>query len=235
MSVKRVIFISKICSIGYFNLPIALVLFGTFLGCTPPTEYLSKTNCSDVEIEMLDSIQAGNVEYLKAFFKNGGDPMFECFETSRLIPGTYRLVHRTCSPNASTEMIQTYLNQKITATLKDDLLTYFIGEDPNIIQLLVDSNARIISETKYCLPLDTARHNSLDEYGHDYDYVYPEDGRTDFLEYSGCPCPEGAGEIIATLEYLISKGADPKRIDKQRKTALDHAVHPAIKAYLKSL
>jgi hypothetical protein len=222
----------------YSTLPIkailSIFLIGTFVDCSSPHELKKTTVCDDLEIEMLDSIQAGNISYLRDYLSNGGDPLFECYENTRAVPGTYRLLDRVASSN-SFEIVELYLDQNLSKEAKDDLLTHFINEDSSIVQVLIDNGARISFSVNNCLPIDTLRHNSLEKYGYNYDFVDSNTGMTEFLDYSMCPCPKGADKIIETLKYLIRKGANPNRTDVKGRSAYDLATNQEIKIFLKSI
>ncbi|MFT6923147.1 MAG: hypothetical protein ACJA1C_002157 [Crocinitomicaceae bacterium] len=196
--------------------------------------------CSEKDFAILDSVEAGNLEYLKMYIKKGGSPTLECYEASRLsdYPGTHRLVDRAMSSN-SYRVIDYYTTLELPNEYMDDLLTHFATDTlSEICSLLVQRDAHFLFSINSCLPInsfDSLAYDRIGAYGYNFNWVDPEWDMTDFMKYCECPCPDGAEQIIQSLEYLRSKGADPKWVNSSGKTAKDFAEHPDIKKYLDSI
>lgn len=191
--------------------------------------------CSDSMLALMDSVEAGNLTILKDFIAQGREPECECYENSRVVPVLYRLGDKV-RYSQSYDLIRYYLSLNISQEYKDLMLGYYVGDQfPDITKLLVENNSRISYRTARCIPLDTANYNKLLKLGYDINGQDPRDGNTDFSNYSMCPCPDGAKEIIASMRYLHENGADHTIKNAEGKTALDLAEHPKIRAFIKRL
>lgn len=191
--------------------------------------------CEEADYEFLDSVENGNLKVLKEYLENGGNPMFECYDNSHYNVLVNRLVDRI-QLSQSYELLEYYVEQPISKEHLNDLLTYYTTErDDRSVQLLINKGAREESRVYSCIAIDTIRQKYLFQLGYKVDSQSPPDGRTDFMYYAECPCPDGAEEIIESMAFLIRKGADPHIKSSNGKTALDYATHPDIINYLKSL
>lgn len=210
-------------------------------GCSDAIDDVSLEVCNKKTNRVLRSVERGDLQVLKNYLKNGGDPEYSCvyFKTGggRFNGGAYQQsLSNAVMRSQSYELMKYYLTYPISSETKTEMLGYSAG-DPEMLKitaLLIKNDAHVDYEVGCYFPSDSAIYY-LHAAGYDFDWKNPEDGNTLFMSYCRCPAIEREPAAIKTLQQLIEIGVKTDLKNKKGQTALDQAKNPKIKEFLRSI
>ncbi len=193
--------------------------------------------CTKEGRAVLKAAEKGDLQAVKDYLENGGDPLYSCggSRSGGLVDYQSKSLDRKVMFSKSYELVEYYLTYDIPNEVKDEMLAVFASTDNNdkLIRLLMRNKGHLT--TLRCYTDAIAQLENLKKCKYDFNWINPEDGNNLFMDYAGCPAPDGATEIIEILQFLVDEGVKTKLKNKEGKTALDMAINPEIKAYIKSL
>ncbi|MCB9044454.1 MAG: hypothetical protein R2798_09415 [Chitinophagales bacterium] len=203
------------------------------------TLFLSSCNwCSEKELQVLKATEKGDVEALKIYLENGGDPSLCCWSREGRMGTQYDLISAVVKSN-SYELLEIYLDYSISSKDLNNLLSGFLWNDANdsIIELLLKKGAKANSFEENCSTIDyvSVIFDRLEKNNYDFNYQDPKTGNTLLMEYCLCPAPNDAKELVETIAYLIKLGAKTDIKNKEGKTAKDLAVNEKVRDFFEEM
>lgn len=226
----------KLVHIYFF---VGLIVLTT--GCSDAIDDVSLEVCNKKTNRVLRSVERGDLQALKNYLKNGGDPEYSCvyFKTGggRFNGGAYQQsLSNAVMRSQSYELMKYYLTYPISSETKNEMLCYYDSnnESPNITELLILKGAHVDYGDRCYFPTDSTFYY-LKSAGYNLNWVDPEDGNTLFMNYCSCPAIEEETQLITLLKLLIEMGAKTDLKNKKGQTALDQAKNPKIKEFLRSI
>ena len=194
--------------------------------------------CTKEGVAALDAARNADLQGVKDYLENGGDPMYSCgtSKSGTFIDASGRGLDIEVTYSESYELIEYYLTYDIPDEVKANMLSVYASyeESDKLTRLLLKNGAHYTNSSCYAKD-GVLRLENLKRCNYDFNWINPEDGNNLFMDYAGCPAPDGATEIIEILQFLVDEGVKTKLKNKEGKTALDMAVNAEIKAYIKSL
>jgi hypothetical protein len=195
------------------------------------------TFCSEEEMYIIESAEEGNLEVVKEYLENGGDPLLECCAYLGRFGYPYVLYH-SISISESLELIEYYLlNYDIPQNILDEfLITNISLEDDNIAKFILQQGATAfyLADMGFYSSHRQDQLLKLIELGYDINTL-DEEGNTLFMRFCMKPSPERSDELISMLAFLIEHGAKTDIKNKKGKTAKDLAVNENVKKFLETL
>jgi hypothetical protein len=191
--------------------------------------------CSKEELQVLKATESGDVEALKTYLENDGEPQLCCWSREGRM-GTQYDILRSVVASKSFEINEYYIkNYNISQEDKDWLLfAYLQDNNDTLSKLILSKNAKASSFP--CINFDVdKKFDKLKEFNYNFNYQDPKTGNTLLIEYCLCPAQSDADELVKTLAYLIDLGAKTDIKNKDDKTAKDLAVNEKVKEFLENL
>jgi len=190
--------------------------------------------CSEEDFALFVSVADDDLEALKTYLENGGDPEFKCFDGRGRGFGAWSHLYWKVEESSSVEMVQYYIGYDLPQNIKDEMLETFVGrEEIELARLLVDVDAHISSVASNCLEeyWEKIQYEVLVSVGYDFNWQ-DDNGNTLLMLHAKCRADDTSDELIAILQFLIEHGASTNIKNDNGKTAYDIAVNPKVKAFL---
>ena len=194
--------------------------------------------CNDKELAVIEAAENGDVEAVKAYFENRGDPMLECHNTAGGKFGSTKWLYFSVCKSESLPLIKYYLSQNISDEIKNKMLYYYSDvKDDNIdiVKLLIDNKAKIVEYVESCIYSKNtlSRYNKFNKVNYNFNWIDPKDGNTILMKYVKCPANENEDELLDLIKYLVKIGVKTDIKNNEGKTAYEIAVNEKVKEYLK--
>jgi hypothetical protein len=195
------------------------------------------TFCSEEEMYIIESAEEGNLEVVKEYLENGGDPLLECCAYLGRFGYPYVLYH-SISISESLELIEYYLfNYDIPQNIKDEFLLRSLFDQNEIYTKKVLNQGGLafgMAKIGYYYADAQTKILKLIELGYDINTL-DEEGNTLFMRFCRWPAPEDEDDLLSMLAFLIEHGAKTDVKNKKGKTAKDLAVNQNVKKFLETL
>jgi len=190
--------------------------------------------CSEKDLALFNAVEEGNLDALRSYLENDGDPVYKCFYGPGRGFGMWRYLHSAISANSSVELVRYYLSYPLQENLKDEMLEQFVGrEDADLTQLLVEEGAHVSNVASNCLERfwEQKEYEVLAKAGYNFNWQ-DDDGNTLLMLHAKCFADSTSDELITIVQFLIDNGARTDLKNNDDKTAYDLAVNPKVKEFL---
>jgi len=202
-----------------------------------PQKTLKYGVCTEAEENALEAASRGDLNGLKQYLENGGDPMLECYAYGTLdvphTPGLQRLYKKVLF-KPSYELFSYYLSKDIPSDQLDEYLERFVfSQSDDIVALLLEKNAHIHSLGRDCFLSSQTSLEYLKKF--DYDFTWQDNNGDNLLTlYSRCPCDGSENKLIEIIDFLLENDVLVETKNDNGKTAVDKANNEIIRNYLLS-
>ncbi len=214
----------------YRTLPIKynLIFILFLISCGP--------NCSNEDVKIINAAKGGEIEIVRKYLEDGGDPLLTCHNYEEGKVGTGYNLPLSIALSDSKELLRYYLAQDIPDDTKNEMLDFILPYgNISLIKILIDNDAHISRladlctiEKKYVNP----QINMLIKLDYNINWVDPSDGNTLLMKYCLCPALDESKELINTLKFLIDNGAHTDLINNNGNSIIDLTVNKNARQFL---
>jgi hypothetical protein len=216
---------------------IGILFAGFLLSC------VSSEPCDEQAQKALDGLEKKELQPLKDYLQNGGDPLYTCTSTYNSgghygsTPIIVKLSDRV-KYTLSYEIVSYYLTFNIPSEIKNDMLDLYAvkGNDPSgkLVPLLIGKGAHVTTSGDCCTGESCIAYlKTLKKHHYDFNYV-DSFGNNLLMEYAACNA-DSSDEVIKVLKFLKEQGAQTNLTNQAGETLWTIATDPKVKDYLNTI